>query len=70
MQDPDPAELIAELGNRKKCNYYFIKCNSSTDKMIRKFKEAHANSRKDFEEVNLGKSNEASDLLKSGSSCF
>ena len=53
-QDPDPAEMLAILGNTKRVNYYFIKCNDSTNKMISKLRQAHASSRKDFQEYMLG----------------
>ena len=53
-QDPDPAEMIAYLGNTKRVNYYFVRITQHTDKMISKFRQAHASSRKDFQEYKLG----------------
>jgi len=50
---PDPADLIRSLGE-KRVNYYFFKINSSTDKMIEKFRAAHVNSRREFKVHDLG----------------
>jgi len=57
VQNPDPAEMMRQLGD-KKVAYYFFKINNSTDKMIAKLKEAHKNSRREFKVHELGKGNE------------
>ena len=53
VQNPDPAEMMRQLGD-KKVAYYFFKINDSTDKMIAKLKEAHKNSRREFKVHELG----------------
>jgi len=53
-QDPDPADLMSQLGD-KKVAYAFFKITNDTDKMIDKFRDAHKNSRRGFEVHEMGK---------------
>merc|ERR1719473_996575 len=52
-QSPDPAELMSQFA-QKKVSYYFFKINDSTEKMVRKLREAHKPSRREFKEVPFG----------------
>lgn len=48
-----PEDLLRKLCN-KRVDYYFIKIDSSTDKMIRIFSEVYKNSTSSFQQFEIG----------------